>query len=142
MNEPKASLWFSQRVLLPALLSALAVIGAMVLVTPPSSNAPLDQAPLPIEREMAVTGEVVMIEGNVQIVGNPSSGKNDAYVIMDHLYISQNNNRGDKAIEFHVNENTRMDEDVAVGDKVAVLASANGDALSIKKTEQQQSGNN
>jgi hypothetical protein len=93
----------------------------------------METAPLPIGTEMALRGEVVMIEGKVEIVDDPSGGKKDAYLIMDHLYVAQV--IGDRPTEYHVNEKTRMDEDIKVGDKVEVLASANGEALSIKKTE-------
>lgn len=133
MNMTKAGLRFRQGLILLVFLSALAAIGASSLVAAPSSSEPSETAPLPIGKEMTVTGEVVMIEGNVQIVEDPSGGKKDAYLVMDHLYVAQN--IGDKPIEFHVNKKTRMDEDVTVGDKVEVLASANGEALSIKKTE-------
>jgi hypothetical protein len=66
-------------------------------------------------------------------VEDPSSGKKDAYLIMEHLYVAQA--AGDEAIQFHVNEKTQVDDDLRVGDKVAVLAAQNGEALSIKKTE-------
>ena len=74
-----------------------------------------------------------MIEGNVQIVKDRSGKQRDVYMIMEHLYVAQI--AGDEAIQFHVNEETRMDEELKIGDKVEVLAAQNGEALSIKKTE-------
>lgn len=133
MKTAKAGLRFRQGLILLVLLSALAVIGATILVAAPPSDERSETAPLPIGKELAVTGEVVMIEGNVQIVEDPSGAKKDAYLIMDHLYVAQV--IGDKPTEFLVNEKTRMDEDIKVGDKVEVLAAQNGEALSIKKAE-------
>ncbi|MBU6434666.1 MAG: hypothetical protein KGS09_17855 [Nitrospirae bacterium] len=133
MNTTKAGLRFGQRMNLLVLLTALAVFGVAILQAAPPSNELLETVPEPIGKELAVTGEVVMIEGNVQIVEDPSGAKKDAYLIMDHLYVAQV--IGDKPTEFLVNEKTRMDEDIKVGDKVEVLAAQNGEALSIKKAE-------
>ena len=133
MNTTKAGLRFGQRMNLLVLLTALAVFGVAILQAAPPSNELLETVPEPIGKELAVTGEVVMIEGNVQIVEDPSGAKKEAYLIMDHLYVAQV--IGDKPTEFLVNEKTRMDEDIKVGDKVEVLAAQNGEALSIKKAE-------
>ena len=133
MNTIKSGLWFRQGLIVLVLLSALAVVGAAILVAAPPSNEFSETAPLPFGKEQAVTGEVVMIEGNVQVVEDPSGGMKDAHLIMDHLYVARV--IGDKPTEFQVNEKTRMDEDIQVGDKVEVVAAQNGEALSIKKTE-------
>lgn len=133
MNTTKAGLRFGQRLNLLVLLSALAVFGVAILQAAPPSIELSETVPLPIGKELAVTGEVVMIEGNVQIVEDPSGAKKDAYLIMEHLYVAQV--AGDEAIQFHVNERTRIDQDLKVGDKVEVFAAQNGEALSIKKRE-------
>ena len=133
MNKLKSDLWFRQGLILLVLLTALAVVGAAILVAAPPSNEFSETAPLAFGKELAVTGEVVMIEGNVQVVEDPSGGKKDAYLIMEHLYVARV--IGDRPTEFQVNEKTRMDEDIQVGDKVEVVAAQNGEALSIKKTE-------
>ena len=133
MNTTKAGLRFGQQLNLLVLLSALAVFGVAILQAAPPSIELSGTVPLPVEKELAVRGEVVMIEGNVQIVEDPSGAKKDAYLIMEHLYVAQV--AGDEAIQFHVNERTRIDQDLKVGDKVEVLAAQNGEALSIKKTE-------
>ena len=134
MNRIKTDLRFiRQGLILLVLLSAFAVIGATILMAAPPSDERSHPAPVPTGKELAVTGEVVMIEGNVQIVEDPSGAKKDAYLIMEHLYVAQV--AGDEAIQFHVNEKTRIDQDLKVGDKVEVLAAQNGEALSIKKRE-------
>lgn len=133
MNTIKSGLWRRQGFILLVLLSALAFVGTAILVAAPPSNEFSETAPLPFEKELAVTGEVVMIEGNVQIVETPSGKNKDVYMVLEHLYIARV--IGDTPTEFHVNENTRIDEDIRVGDKVEVLAAQNGEALSIKKTE-------
>lgn len=133
MNRIKTGLRFRQGLILLGLLSALAVIGATILVAAPPSDERSETATLPLSKELAVTGEVVMIEGNVRIVEDPPGSEKNAYLIMEHLYVAQI--AGDEAIKFHVNENTRIDQDLKVGDKVEVLAAQNGEALSIKKTE-------
>lgn len=74
-----------------------------------------------------------MIEGNVEIVEDSSGSEKSAYLIMEHLYVAQV--AGDEAIQFHVNEKTRIDQDLKVGDKVEVFAAQNGEALFIKKRE-------
>ena len=133
MNTITAGLRFGQRLNLLVLLSALAVFGVAILQAAPPSIELSETVPLPIGKELAVRGEVVMIEGNVQIVEDPSGAKKDAYLIMEHLYVAQV--AGDETIQFHVSEKTRIDQDLKVGDKVEVLAAQNGEALSIKKTE-------
>ncbi len=127
------SLSLKQGLILLVLLSALAIIGATILVAAPRINEPSETASLPFGSELAVTGEVVMIEGNVQIVEDASGRAKDAHLIVEHLYIAQA--AGDEAIQFHINEKTQMDGDLRVGDKVEVLAAQNGEALSVKKTE-------
>ena len=119
MNTITAGLRFGQRLNLLVLLSALAVFGVAILQAAPPSIELSETVPLPI--------------GNVEIVEDPSGAKKDAYLIMEHLYVAQV--AGDEAIQFHVNERTRIDQDLKVGDKVEVLAAQNGEALSIKKTE-------
>ena len=131
MNSTKIGL--SLTFCLLVLLSALAVIGATIPIAAQPSNELSDTAALPFGKELAVTGEVVMIEGNVQIVEDPSGREKDVYMIMEHLYVAQV--AGDEAIQFHVNEKTRIDQGLKVGDKVQVLAAQNGEALFIKKTE-------
>ncbi len=133
MNGTNAGLRFRQGLILFVLLSALAVVGAAILVAAPPTNEVSETTPLPIGKELAVTGEVVMIEGNVQVMEDPSGGKKDAYLIIEHLYVARV--IGDEPTEFLVNEKTQLDEDIKVGDKVEVLAAQNGEALSIKKTE-------
>jgi hypothetical protein len=133
MNISKAYLRLRQGLNLLVVLIGPAVLGAAILLAAPPSNDLSATAPLPSGKELVLTGEVVMIEGNVQIVENPSEGKTEAYLIMDHLYVAQVT--GEPPIECQVNEKTRIDEDIRVGDKVEVLAAQNGEALSIKKTE-------
>lgn len=133
MNISKAYLGLRQGLNLLVLLIGPAVLGAAILLAAPPSNDHSATAPLPSGKELFFTGEVVMIEGNVQIVEAPSGGKTEAYLIMDHLYVAQVT--GEPPIECQVNEKTRMDENIQVGDKVEVLAAQNGEALSIKKTE-------
>ena len=69
----------------------------------------------------------------LQIVEDPSGGNTDVHMIMENLYVAQV--AGDEAIQFHINENTRIDQNLTIGDKVKVLAAQNGEALSIKKME-------
>ena len=118
------------------LLIALAGIGTMLLLAAqPAENLDTitDAAPYPGLEGLIVKGEVVLIEGDVEIVEDPSSSKKDAYLVMQQLYVAKQ--IGDQAIQFHVNERTQVEGDVRVGDLVEVLASGNGDALSIKKSE-------
>lgn len=133
MNMAKANSSLRQGLNLLVLLSGPAVISAAILLAAPPSNDLPETAPLPIGNELVLTGEVVMIEGNVQIVEDPSDGKTKTYLIMDHLYVAQV--IGDTPIECQVNEKTRVDETIRVGDKVEVLATQDGEALSIKKAE-------
>ncbi|HLZ34170.1 MAG TPA: hypothetical protein VKP13_09135 [Nitrospira sp.] len=134
MNTITGGLSSRQRLVFFGLVSiTLIVIGTAALVAAPPSTDLSETTPLPTGKEMAVTGEVVMIEGNVQIVKDRSGKQRDVYMIMEHLYVAQI--AGDEAIQFHVNEETRMDEELKIGDKVEVLAAQNGEALSIKKTE-------
>lgn len=114
------------------LLSSMAVFSATGLVAAPDDERSGNTS-LPIGKKLALTGEVVMIEGNVEIVEGPSDGKKDAFLVMEHLYVAQV--AGDEAVEFRVNDRTQVDEDLRVGDKVEVLAAQNGEALSIRKTE-------
>jgi hypothetical protein len=123
----------SLRLSLLVLLSALTGIGTTISIAAQPSNELSETAPLPFGKEQAVTGEVVMIEGNMQIVEDPSGRNTDVRMIMENLYVAKV--AGDEAIQFHINENTRLDQDLTVGDKVEVLAAPNGEALSIKKTE-------
>jgi hypothetical protein len=134
MDGTTAGLQLKQGLILLVFLGALAV-GATILVAAPRINEPPETTPLPFRTELAVTGEVVMIEGNVQIVEDSSGRAKDAYLIMDHLYVAQV--EGEEAIQFHINEKTQLDEDLRVGDKVEVVAAPNGEALSIKKMEQE-----
>ena len=115
------------------LLVVMAGIGTTTLAAAPSSDYVSETPPFPGKGELVVRGEVVMIEGDVQIVENSSGTKKDAYLIMDQLHIARA--IGDETIQFRVNERTRVDDDVRIGDMVEVLASGNGVALSIKKTE-------
>jgi hypothetical protein len=115
------------------LLSALTVVGTTISIAAQPSNELSETAPLPFGKELAVTGEVVMIEGNMQIVEDPSGKNTDVRMIMENLFVAKV--AGDEAIQFHINENTRLDQDLTIGDKVEVLAAQNGEALSIKKME-------
>lgn len=133
MTAKRLELMYRHGFVLVILVSALAVMTTTDLLAAPLSDGRMETAPLPIGKELALTGEVVMIEGNVQIVEDPVGGKKDAYLVMENLYVAQV--AGDEAIQFHVNEKTRMDENLKVGDKVEVLAAKNGEARSIKKTE-------
>jgi len=134
MNLTKIEFRFRQGFIIMAVLfSALAVLGVTNLVAAPPSDEQRETTPLPLGKEMALTGEVVMIEGNVEIVDDPAGGKKEAYLIMENLYVAQA--VGDEAIQFHVNEKTQVDDNVQIGDKVEILAAQNGEALSIKKTE-------
>jgi hypothetical protein len=130
MNLTKigVSLRFSLLILLSAV-----VFGTTISMAAQPFNEPSESAPLPLGKELAVTGEVVMIEGNVEIVEDPSGGNTDVHMIMENLYVAKV--AGDEAIQFHINEHTRLDKDLTIGDKVEVLASRNGEAFSIKKTE-------
>jgi hypothetical protein len=69
----------------------------------------------------------------MQIVEDPSGKNTDVRMIMENLFVAKV--AGDEAIQFHINENTRLDQDLTIGDKVEVLAAQNGEALSIKKME-------
>jgi Cu/Ag efflux protein CusF len=115
------------------LLSALTVVGTTISIAAQPSNELSETAPLPFGKELAVTGEVVMIEGNMQIVEDPSGKNTDVRMIMENLFVAKV--AGDEAIQFHINEKTRLDQDLTIGDKVEVLAAQNGEALSIKKME-------
>jgi hypothetical protein len=129
MNLTKigVSLWFSLLIVLSA-----AIAGTTNSMAVQPFNEPSDTAPLPPGKELSVTGEVVMIEGNMQIVED-EAGRNDVHMIMENLYVAKV--AGDEAIQFHINKNTRLDKDLTIGDKVEVLAARNGEAFSIKKTE-------
>jgi hypothetical protein len=74
-----------------------------------------------------------MIEGNMEIVEDAAGKSMDVHMIMENLYVAKV--AGDEAIQFHINEKTRLDQDLTIGDKVEVLAAQNGEALSIKKME-------
>jgi hypothetical protein len=115
------------------LLSALTVVGTTISIAAQPSNELSETAPLPFGKELAVTGEVVMIEGNMQIVEDPSGKNTDVRMIMENLFVAKV--AGDEAIQFHINEHTRLDKDLTIGDKVEVLAARNGEAFSIKKAE-------
>jgi hypothetical protein len=132
MNLTKIEFRCRQGFIMAVLFGALAILGVTNLVAAPLSDERRGTAPLSMGTELALTGEVVMIEGNVEIIDDPS-GKKDAYLIMENLFIAQA--AGDKAIQFHVNEMTQVDDDLQIGDKVEVLAGQNGEALSIKKME-------
>lgn len=123
---------FTKGLILIILLGSMAVFSATGLVAAPDDERSGNTS-VPIGKRLALTGEVVMIEGNVEIVEDPSDGKKDAFLVMEHLYVAQV--AGDEAVQFRVNDRTQVDEDLRVGDKVEVLAAQNGEALSIKKTE-------
>ena len=126
------NLGFTKGLILVMLLGGMAVFSATGLVAARDEGRSGNTS-VPIGKGLALTGEVVMIEGNVEIVEDPSDGKKDAFLVMEHLYVAQV--AGDEAIQFRVNDRTQVDEDLRVGDKVEVLAAQNGEALSIKKTE-------
>lgn len=128
-----AKTYLRQGLNLLGLLIGPAVLGVAILLAAQPSNDLSATVPLPSGNEQVLTGEVVMISGNVRIVEDPSGGKKEAYLIMDHLYVAQV--IGDTPIECQVNEKTRLDDTVQVGDTVAVLVAQNGEALSIKKTK-------
>ena len=73
-----------------------------------------------------------MISGDLQVMKD-AAGKEEVHMIMDELAVLQD--AGDEARSFDVNAGTQMDDTVAVGDKVEVLVSGDGHALSIRKTE-------
>jgi len=133
MNIAKAYPSLRQGLNLLVLLIGPAVLGTAILLAAPPSNDFSETVPLPSGQELILTGEVVMIEGTVRVVEDPSGGKTEAHLIMDHLYVAQV--IGETPIECQVNEKTRMDETIQVGDTVEVLVAQNGEALSIKKTE-------
>jgi hypothetical protein len=130
MNLSKigVSLRFSLLILLSAI-----TVGTTISMAAQPFNETSETAPLPLGKELSVTGEVVMIEGNMEIVENAAGKSMDVHMIMENLYVAKV--AGDEAIQFHINEHTRLDKDLTIGDKVEVLASRNGEAFSIKKTE-------
>jgi len=131
MNMTKICL--SLKFSLLVLLITSAAVGVIMSIAAQSSNVLSETAPLPFGEKVAVTGEIVMIEGNVQIIEDPSGKKTDVYMMMENLYVAQA--AGNEAIQFHVNDKTRVEQDLKVGDTVEVLAAQNGEALSIKKAE-------
>ena len=130
MNLSKigVSLRFSLLILLSAI-----TVGTTISMAAQPFNETSETAPLPSGKELSVTGEVVMIEGNMQIVEDAAGKSMDVHMIMENLYVAKV--AGDEAIQFHINKNTRLDKDLTIGDKVEVLAARNGEAFSIKKTE-------
>ena len=122
----------SLRLSLLILLSAITV-GTTISMAAQPFNESSETAPLPLGKVLSVTGEVVMIEGNMQIVEDAAGKSMDVHMIMENLYVAKV--AGDEAIQFHINKNTRLDKDLTIGDKVEVLAARNGEAFSIKKTE-------
>jgi hypothetical protein len=132
MNLSKigVSLRFSLLILLSAI-----TVGTTISISMAAQpfNETSETAPLPLGKELSVTGEVVMIEGNMEIVENAAGKSMDVHMIMENLYVAKV--AGDEAIQFHINKNTRLDKDLTIGDKVEVLAARNGEAFSIKKTE-------
>lgn len=133
MNVTTVGIKFRQGLTPLVFLSALAIVGVSIIVAATPSTEISETAPIPFGKALTVTGEVVMIGGNVQIVEDPSGGNKDVHMIMDHLYVAKV--AGDEAIQFQINENTRIDEDLKIGDRVEVLAAQNGEALSIRKME-------
>jgi hypothetical protein len=133
MNLTKIEFRCRQGFIIAVLFGALAILGVTNLVAAPLSDERRGTAPLSMGTELALTGEVVMIEGNVEIVEDPSGGNTDVHMIMENLYVAQV--AGDEAIQFHINQNTQIDQNLTIGDKVKVLAAQNGEALSIKKME-------
>lgn len=73
-----------------------------------------------------------MIAGDLKVVKD-AAGKEEVRMIMDEVAVLQH--IGDEATSFDVNEGTQMEDTVTVGDKVEVLVSGDGRALSIRKTE-------
>ena len=132
MNSTKMRSGFTKGLILFMLLGSMAVFSVTGLAAARDA-AWAGNTSVPLGKGLALTGEVVMIEGNVEIVEDPSDGKKDAFLVMEHLYVAQV--AGDEAIEFRVNDSTQVDEDLRVGDKVEVVSAQNGEALSIKKTE-------
>jgi hypothetical protein len=132
MNSPHMRSGFTKGLILFMLLGSMAVFSVTGLVAARDDERSGNTS-VPLGKGLALTGEVVMIEGNVEIVEDPSDGKKDAFLVIEHLYVAQV--AGDEAIQFRVNDRTQVDEDLRVGDQVEVLAAQNGEALSIKKTE-------
>jgi hypothetical protein len=130
MNLTKigVSLRFSLLILLSAL-----TVGTTISMAAQPFDELSETAPVPLGKELAVTGEVVMIEGNMQIVEDAAGRNMDVHMIMENLYVAKV--AGDEAIQFHINQNTQIDQNLTIGDKVKVLAAQNGEALSIKKME-------
>jgi hypothetical protein len=89
-------------------------------------------APLSIHEGLPVIGEVVMIEGTVQIMGDQPGRIEDVHITIEDLYVVKFS--GGEAVHFHVNETTWMDEELRVGNEVEVWASEAGEALFIIKT--------
>ena len=132
MNSPHMRSGFTKGLILFMLLGSMAVFSVTGLVAARDDERSGNTSVL-LGKGLALTGEVVMIEGNVEIVEDTSDGKKDAFLVIEHLYVAQV--AGDEAIQFRVNDRTQVDEDLRVGDQVEVLAAQNGEALSIKKTE-------
>ncbi len=132
MNSPHMRSGFTKGLILFMLLGSMAVFSVTGLAAARDDER-AGNTSVPLGKGLTLTGEVVMIEGNVEIVEDPSDGKKDAFLVIEHLYVAQV--AGDEAIQFRVNDRTQVDEDLRVGDQVEVLAAQNGEALSIKKTE-------
>jgi hypothetical protein len=134
MNFTRGNIHVTEWLILLFLVSGVVAFGVTIPPAPPLPEELPPTAPETIRNEIPVIGEVVMIEGNVQFVEDPSGRMTDVYLVMERLYVVDMS--GAKAIHFfHVNETTLMDDDLRVGDEVEVLASDHDEALSIKKME-------
>ena len=128
------ALYVSEALILLLLLGVMAVTGVALLGAFPSPEERLmgeETAPSILE-EFPVRGEVLMIEGAVQIAGDLPRRVEDVQLIMKHLYVMEYSG-GAPVKLFVVTEQTWRDDGLSVGDTVEVWASENGEALFINK---------
>ena len=127
-------LYVSEALILLLLLGVMAVTGVALLGAFPSPEERLmgeETAPSILE-EFPVRGEVLMIEGAVQIAGDLPRRIEDVQLNMKHLYVMEYSG-GAPVKLLVVTEQTWRDDGLSVGDTVEVWASENGEALFINK---------
>jgi len=132
-NNPYA-LYVSEALILLLLLGVMAGTGVALLRAFPSTEERLmgEETPPSILEEIPVRGEVLMIEGAVQIAGDLPCRIVDVQLIMKHLYVMEFSG-GEPVYLFVVTEQTWMDEGLRVGDTVEMWASGDGETLFINK---------